>query len=255
MQRGTKRGYAGLGTPFAKIILIMAVVIVGALTACGSNDKENVRGEIKENSQTETENLKNSENSEEVVSEETEENETISLGKMEGSVYESKFIGLGWTLPEGWTFLTDEQMNQINNFAADMLDNEQLQDAIENATLVCDMYAMDYTGNTINIQLEKLNAVANAIYDADTYVDASLKQLSTAMETAGYTDVQASKTTVTIAGKAQPGIAVQATYNGVVLYEKLACIKVGDYMCVITVATTIEDNTDSILSNFYALEK
>ena len=232
------------------LAILISLSMLICFTACGDNNGDDVRGEIKENNQA------TAENSEDTQQDTQGETQKISLGQSEGSTYDRTFIGLGWTLPEGWNFLSDEQMNQMNNIVADMLDSEQLQAAIEKASVICDMYAINYTnGSTINIQLEKLSAMANVVYDANTYVDTTIGQLSSSLEMMGYTDIQITKTTINVAGTEHPGIALQATLNGVAIYQRMACIKVGDYMCVIATATALEDSNDSIFANFYALEK
>lgn len=249
------------------IAILMILCMLGSMTGCG-NDNDNPRGSI----HTDTEdNISNDKSSESDTSENTElatdtsteettesstEETPISLGKSNGTKYESTFIGLGFNLPEGWSFLSEDQMLAMNNLSAELLDSEQLQAAIENATVICDMYAINYTtGHSTNLQLEKLNAVTNILYDANTYVDTAIKSLPSTLETAGYTNINVKKAMVTVAGTKHPGIELSCDYLGITVFQKQACIKVGNYMCIITVATSLEDQTDSILSNFYALEE
>jgi len=36
----------------------------------------------------------------------------LSLGTVTGNKYESEFIGIGYTLPDGWEFYTDEEIKE-----------------------------------------------------------------------------------------------------------------------------------------------
>lgn len=241
------------------IAILMILCMLGSMTGCG-NDNDNPRGSIHTDTEDNNSNDKSSESdtseTTELATDTSTEETPISLGKSSGTKYESTFIGLGFNLPEGWCFLSEDQMLAMNNFSAELVGDEQFQAAIENATVICDMYAINYTnGHSANLQLEKLNAVTNILYDANTYADATIKNLESTMETAGYTNINVKKAMITIAGTKHPGIELSSEYLGVTIFQKQACIKVGSYMCVITVATSLEDQTDSILSNFYALEE
>lgn len=241
------------------LILFMMLSMVVCATACGNSDEDDIRGQINKDTESESQNSESSEDTEinnTTENSETSENEepSLSLNNAKGSTYESSFMGLGWTLPDGWIFFNEDQLKQMNNITADMIDDKQIQEALKNATLICDMYAMNsITGDTINIQLEKLTGLTS-LYDAETYVDASISSLPSALQSAGYTNITTEKTTVTIAGEDHPGISLAATYSGVVVYEKLACIKIGNYMAVITTASTTEANLDVIFANFYSLK-
>ena len=247
------------------LVLFITLSMLVSVVACGTSEDDDVRGQINNGSSSqETESSENSEientevdtSTEETESTETTENESpsLSLNNAKGSTYESNFIGIGWNLPEGWTFFDEEQLKQVNNITADLIDDEQIQAALESASLICDMYAMNSsTGDTINIQLEKLSGLAT-LYDASSYVDASISSLPSAMQSAGYTNVTIDKITITAAGKELPGLAISASYAGITIYEKLACIKVDNYMVCITTASATESTLDAIFANFYSLK-
>ena len=220
------------------LCLFMALSLLLCFTACGNKKEDDVRGQIHENT------------------EESTEKDTLSLGKSQGTTYESAFIGLGWTLPEGWSFLSDKEMKALNNITTEQIDNEEIQEALKNAKVIYDMYAMNATtGDSVNITLEKLDPAVSLLYDESAYINASLTNLGAAMESSGYKDVQIAKSTIHFCGKDYEGIKLQASSGNIIIYEKLTCIKVGNYMAVIVAASTKEATTETIFENFYTLDK
>ena len=95
--------------------------------------------------------------------------------------------------------------------------------------------------------------IAGAYLDEEGYVDASLTTLPDQLTTAGSTDLAAAKTTVSFAGAEHYAIAVSAVVQDVPVYELMACVKIDDYVAVITACTYGEDTTADILAAFQAL--
>lgn len=251
------------------MILVLAMIL--CVTACA--DKDNLRGQVS-NNPTETE-PRETKGTEPPVTEpsETESNDTeptetepvetepdmdetgFSLGTSSGGTYENKFIGIGCTLDENWSFYSDEQILQINQLTVDMLD-EDVAAKLENASLIYDMFAQNVsTGATININLENLGLLYGSLLSPSEYADLSMPQLAPALESMGFTDIQLEKTTCTFAGEERTAIRIVGQYNGYPLYEQLVCFKAGNYMAVVSVSILGEDATDEILGAFYALEK
>lgn len=223
--------------------VLLILTLIFCITSCGE-PKSDVKGSLKtEESDTDNKSNKND-----------KENEVdLSLGLAEGNVYESEFLKIGFNLIEGWAFYTEEQIREINNISMDMID-EEVAENIKNADLVYDMYALDAFGNSVNINLEKLNTVGTAIISEKDYVNASIDSLKQALTSAGFTTVTAEATTVTLADEEHPAVYVVCSNEQVTIYEKIVCKKVGKYMANITVATVYEDNTNTVIDQFYALK-
>uniref|UniRef100_UPI0040560FF9 hypothetical protein n=1 Tax=Agathobacter sp. TaxID=2021311 RepID=UPI0040560FF9 len=221
------------------LVILLALSMLTCVTACGGNDEEDVKGNISSNDENASD---------------TEEEVELSLGTSEGGVYESTFMGLGWNLPEGWEFLSQAEMEQMNQAVIDMMD-EDTATQLEEGAVFCDMYAFALTGDTVNIQIEKLQTVTSILVDEESYAELSIENTKDAFTQMGYTDVTMTQSTVTIAGKEHVAIDMSLTDQGVVLYEKMGLVKVGDYMCVITAASVAPENLDTIFAGFYALEK
>lgn len=176
----------------------------------------------------------------------------FSLGSNDGSTYTNEFVGIGFDLPEGWTFHTDEQIRELNNISTDIPDEDAAKQ-LESTSVVYDMKASDSSGNNIGINMEKIGAVYANIMDEEDYLSSTIDQLDETMMQLGFSEVNSELTTSIFAGKKRPAIAIECLSDEVDLYEKLVCIEVGEYMVNITVATVNEDNTDSILALFYSL--
>lgn len=219
------------------LAILLAGVMVLSMTACGGD--EDVSGQITGN-ETETNDI-----------EETEA--AVSLGKAEGSAYESEFLGIGFNLPEGWTFYTDEQIRELNNLTSDMVDDDVAKQ-LEAASLIHDMYAMDSLGSSTTIILEKMSAISSAIVDEKTYAESSVQQIPEALESLGFTEVKTSIGSTNLCGEEHVTIDITATSANGVLYEKVICVKVGQYIACITVASLDNSSIDTILSNFYSLD-
>lgn len=182
------------------------------------------------------------------------EEESFSMGKSEGLVYENAFIGLGCTLEEGWSFYTDEQIMQLNNYTAEVA-GEDYEAMLENAQIIYDMFAVDSDQmNNINVNLEKIdNRVLMSVNVEDVFAQ-NLPMLEELFNSMGYVNMQTELITVTIGGEDFAGVSVSGEIQGLTVYQKSIGVKCNGYLATIAVTTYGEDTTDEILSNFYVVE-
>ncbi len=189
------------------------------------------------------------------VEEEEEAGNDFSLGSTDGLIYESAFIGLGCTLPSDWTFYSDIEIMQLNNYTASVM-GEEYEELLKNAQIVYDMYAVDGTGmNSINVTLEKIdNRMLMAIDVADIFTqNASMfEEMYTSM---GYSNVKVEQATFDIEGEEFDGIEISGEISGFVLYQKCFGVKCNGYLASIAItAYDDEDIADTIVSNFYLVD-
>lgn len=239
---------------------LLVVVMTCGLVGCGFTKKPDVGGTIKnEQKEEEKTNIEDSkteveekEDEKDVV--EKEETVDLSMGKAEGNVYESEFLGVGFKLPEGWTFYTAEQIKELNGLTTDMLD-EDIAETIKNASIVYDMMALDNAGNSTNVNIEKVNAAQAAIITEEKYAEIAIPSLKNALSSMGFSSVTAEASTTKFAGEDAVCIDITCSNGTVTMYEKVVCKKIGTYMAAITVASAQTDTTEDILGQFYKLEK
>lgn len=177
----------------------------------------------------------------------------FSAGVTDGNTYTNEYFGFAATLDENWTMLTKDQITQITGQTAEALDDENLAKMYDDGKVVMEMYGVRSDNSTVNITVENLGTINGAKYDESGYVDESLKQLPDQLSAGGFTDIKTEKTTVTFAGTEHDGIIITANVQSTAVHEVLACVKVGNYVAVITAVTFGDSNPSEILDLFRAI--
>ena len=178
-------------------------------------------------------------------------------GVVEGQTYTSQFLGLTCTAPTEYTYLNDQEIAQLNDLTADVVDSEelvkQMRESLENGNQVQDMYLMTADGlQTVNVMLVKVSAKGAAV-DMAAFADMGKDQVVSAYQSMGMTDVEASRETVTFMGQQYEGICTSATYTDVPVTTVQVCMQVGNYVCVITFTSYVEDHTPEMMDFFSPL--
>lgn len=177
----------------------------------------------------------------------------FSAGVTDGNTYTNEYFGFAATLDENWTMLTKDQITQITGQTAEALDDENLAKMYEDGKVVMEMYGVRSDNSTVNITVENLGTINGAKYDESGYVDESLKQLPDQLSAGGFTDIKTEKTTVTFAGTEHDGISITASVQSTAVHEVQTCVKVGNYVAVITAVTFGDSNPSEILDLFKAI--
>lgn len=177
----------------------------------------------------------------------------FSAGVTYGNTYTNEYFGFAATLDENWTMLTKDQITQITGQTAEAFDDENLAKMYDDGKVVMEMYGVRSDNSTVNITVENLGTINGAKYDESGYVDESLKQLPDQLSAGGFTDIKTEKTTVTFAGTEHDGITITASVQSTAVNEVLACVKVGNYVAVITAVTFGDSNPSEILDLFKAI--
>lgn len=177
----------------------------------------------------------------------------FSAGVTDGNTYTNEYFGFAATLEENWTMLTKDQITQITGQTAEILDDDNLAKMYDDGKVVMEMYGVRSDNSTVNITVENLGTINGAKYDESGYVDESLKQLPDQLSAGGFTDIKTEKTTVTFAGTEHDGITITANVQSTAVHEVLACVKVGNYVAVITAVTFGDSNPSEILDLFKAI--
>ncbi|MDD6830873.1 MAG: hypothetical protein PUE37_04700 [Firmicutes bacterium] len=174
----------------------------------------------------------------------------FSAGVTDVNTYTNEYFGFAATLDENWTMLTEEQIAQVTGQTAEALDDDNLAKMYDDGKVVMEMYGVRSDNSTVNITVENLGTINGAKYDESGYVDESLKKLPDQLSAGGFTDIKTEKTTVTFAGTEHDGITITASVQSTAVHEVLACVKVGNYVAVITAVTFGDSNPSEILDLF-----
>ena len=204
-------------------ILVMIVLSLAVLTGCGKKE-ENTNSNVDNTANVGT----------------TETKKEIARGKWEDNVYTSEFAELKFTLPEGWTRSTDEEIAAMMQLGATMLEDEGKYNAeIAKLTSVYDMLAKsaDQTSN-IQVMMEKV------ALSADEYAET----LKTSLEQLSYNIGET--TEKTIGGNTYKAVTATVDISGMKMEQSYYVRKEGDYIVGIIVTASGDVTTDSIMSNF-----
>ena len=222
------------------LALLLAGVMIFSVIGCSKED-EDVKGKIKGNNKQEEE------------MEDKEVSVMDTLGNTEEAVYENEYLGIGFTLPSNWVFYTDEQINEMNGIVQDAVDEDMAQ-IMEDEQLIYDMIAQETTGNNVNVVIEKAKTSAIEKMDEKAYFEQSRDTATEGLEQMGFSIIETEIASMNFVGEKHATLSVVCSMNGITLYEKMVCMKVGSYFACVTATAINDDVTDDILSNFYSLK-
>ena len=199
------------------ILAALVICILGTVTACSSGADG------------------------ETTVESTEKEKELSRGTVDGNVYTSEFIGLSFTKPDMWVYSTDEEIAQLMDVGAEILNSSNFSAEAAKLVTVYDMMARDLlTGNNINITFENLQKSAASNVTEEQYL-AAFEQLMTNQASAmnyKFSDVSER----TLAGQTFHHVKATGAYMGVEFDQHVYIRKEGIYMIVMTLS--IFDGSD-----------
>ena len=178
----------------------------------------------------------------------------FQLGVTTGGKYENKFLGIGCSLDDSWTFASQEELAQMVGTTADMFDDEKYAEQMKNIDMFYDMYAAADEGLvTINVVIQNLGVLYGAAISEEKFIELSLEGLDEQLGSAGFVLQGSEVGTMTFAGEERTALHISCTYQDVPYYCQQIIIKQGEYMSIITLASFYEDNTASMVDYFYAV--
>lgn len=195
-----------------------------------------------------------------VTTEAPQETESVSLGRMEGGVYTNEYAGIGCQLDSNWTFYTAEELQELPDRVHEALQDTEYSDTGLNQ--ITDMMAENTTDlTTMNVQYNKLSMQDRLVFAAmsdDAIADVILGQsesMTQAYAQAGIENAVLEKKTVTFLGEERTAVHTTASIQGVPYYIlQVFDYGLGQYSVTVTVSSYFEDNTESLLDLFYAVE-
>ena len=196
------------------LLLLLTVCMLGTMVGCGSKEKE----------------------------------KTISRGTIEGNVYTSEFMGLSFTKPDSWVYSTDEEIAQVMNVGAEILERSEFEQKAAELATIYDMMVKDMLwGNNINISFENLVMSQASNITVEQYIETfkALMNQQAAMMNYEFAETEAVKLGELDFSK----VAATGSYSGVSFDQYIYLRKEGTYMIVITIS--VFDGTEA--SEFEAM--
>lgn len=169
-------------------------------------------------------------------------------GTVTDTDWKSAWIGLQYTLTDGFDMLTLEELEQLMDLTADYIykDPETGKDMIDYAKVnaIYEMQAVDNMGNNIIVMAEKVNFLVNS---EEKYCDALKQQLGQQTNISGTFEDPVSYSIGEI-----EFLRMDATqsYSGVTVYQTYLIKKYDDRMVVIIISANDVSKIDTVLSSF-----
>lgn len=176
---------------------------------------------------------------------------TLAAGTAEGTSYRNQSLGIGFTLPEGWVFATDEEKQSLMGTTGTML-GEDFGKAIATSGAYMDMMAISPDGSSATIIIEKKPEEAKTM-DFGSVIDGAIEFTKQQLDGL-YDKITFSPKTFQVGSDYYQGYEIDGEIMGVQTYQYTIMIDLGDYIATVGV-TTLGDNVkaESLWNNFFSL--
>lgn len=176
------------------------------------------------------------------------------VGVYDGNSYSNTVLGIACNLPEEWTLLNLQDLIEAYGYTADEFSSENIQASVESAGSLTTYYATTSDGlQTLTITVASATAYGYLEGKESSVVELMIPQMETQLPASGIEVASIDGGTIDFAGQERSCISVVGTTNETDLYEKQVIIFSGNYLFIITAVSFLEDNCDTLLSNFTAL--
>lgn len=190
-----------------------------------------------------------------------EETRPVSLGRAEGGEYVNEYVGYGCSFGSGWTLYGADQLQELPDNIAEMMEGTEMGDKISQYTQITDMMAENVdqltTVNVVYTQLGLQERLAYAVLSEKEILEQVLSQQDMLIESYAAAGIYVSDmelVTVTFLGQERYAIHTTATMQDVPYFIlQVYDYHLGSYGVVTTFASFIEDNTAALPVLFYSL--
>lgn len=179
----------------------------------------------------------------------------MSLGRIDGNTYINDYMGFTMTLDDTWIFSSAEELQELPDNIAELLEGSEVGEALENFEQFTDMMAESVEElASINVLYQKLDMSTRLAYATMTneqILDSTLEQsemLKEAYAQAGMEVQSMEKVTVTFLGEEVAAVRTHMRIQGMDYYTlQVMDYHLGQYTATITFASYVEDKTKSLL--------
>ena len=178
------------------------------------------------------------------------------LGKIDGDVYENRFLGLGFRLPEKWRFSSEQEIRLTNERGGVILggDWKDLQRQTSGILLMAASARVGYV--SLNLQILYLGRMLSLIQllSAKTLAASQVKALKKTLENNGMQDVEVSAGTLTVDGRECDCLRAKCAYLQMNRYTTQLYLLRGEFMVYVTATASSAEAADQALDSLFWLE-
>lgn len=178
-------------------------------------------------------------------------------GTVSDNTYENEFLGIKFTAPSGFTYMSQSEINQSMNNGFEMTKTDSSVNDILKLTTIYDAVARNAKGETIQFMYENLSkSVPDPDeYDEEAYIKAAsetVARVSTGMEM----KVDNNSEKIELGGKEFTKFTIKSTYSDYnITVDQILCVrKVDDFMCVVTYTSMAGGDFDDYVDCFEAID-
>jgi len=228
---------------------IISLFLILSLLLCGcGGSSEPVAGEVTPQTEAPTE--------------AQEEENPLSVGRIEGGVYTNSYIGIGCEMDENWSFYSAQELQELPGEVQNVVEGAVLAELMEGYTQIFDLQAENVNDLlAVNVVYTKIGLQERLVYAAlseEETIDATLEQSDMIIQSytqAGMEVESMEKVKVTFLGEEHYGIRTVAQTQGIPIYMvQMMNYDLGSYGVTLTATSYMADNTQAILDMFYAVE-
>jgi len=228
---------------------IIALFLILSLLLCGcGGSSEPVAGEVTPQTEAPTE--------------AQEEENPLSVGRIEGGVYTNSYIGIGCEMDENWSFYSAQELQELPGEVQNVVEGSEMAELMEGYTQIFDLQAENVNDLlAVNVVYTKIGLQERLVYAAlseEETIDATLEQSDMIIQSytqAGMEVESMEKVKVTFLGEEHYGIRTVAQTQGIPIYMvQMMNYDLGSYGVTLTATSYMADNTQAILDMFYAVE-
>lgn len=183
-----------------------------------------------------------------------------AIGVIEESEYTNEYFGVGMELPEGWSFLTDEELAQMMNLSIEIVQDEDLaetmREQMEAGNAITNMAAKDTLGlRNLNMRLAKVEDKTMLSYSEEEILNLISGTVESGLEKAGYKNLSVKIEKTTFVGEEKPVLVITGEVYSIPVYQYEFLFLGEDYYAIVTYTSMLENHLEEDITAWYTLEE